>query len=124
MDGRTFSVDMQTGIQLAANIFSIVMLIAFIVFVVFVFRALIKYTKTKDIREEKTLIRKSLGETLKEHRVGCKMTQEFVAETLGVSRQAVSKWENGTSDPSTSNLIAIAKLYEVSAEELLRSVVE
>ena len=49
------------------------------------------------------------------------MTQEFVAEALGVSRQAVSKWENGTSDPSTSNLIALAKLYGTSAETLLRS---
>ena len=41
---------------------------------------------------------------------------------LGVSRQAVSKWENGTSDPSTSNLIALAKLFGISAEELLREV--
>lgn len=49
------------------------------------------------------------------------MTQEFVSETLGVSRQAVSKWENGVSDPSTSNLIALAKLYGVSAEELIQS---
>ena len=48
------------------------------------------------------------------------MTQEFVAESLGVSRQAVSKWESGASDPSTSNLLALAKLYGVSAEELLR----
>ena len=50
------------------------------------------------------------------------MTQEFVAEHLGVSHQAVSKWENGTSDPSTSNLLALAKLYGVSAEELLKSI--
>ena len=49
----------------------------------------------------------------------CKMTQEFVAEAVGVSRQAVSKWENGTSDPSTANLIALAKLYGISAEQLL-----
>ena len=48
------------------------------------------------------------------------MTQEFIAETLGVSRQAVSKWENGTSDPSTTNLMALAKLYGVTAEELLK----
>lgn len=40
------------------------------------------------------------------------MTQEFVAETLGVSRQAVSKWENGTSEPNTTNLIALSKLYK------------
>ena len=50
------------------------------------------------------------------------MTQEFVAETLGVSRQSVSKWENGSSDPNTSNLIALAKLYRVSPEELLKCV--
>ena len=59
-----------------------------------------------------------MGEALKEYRTKCKMTQEFVAESLGVSRQAVSKWENGTSDPSTSNLIALAKLYGISAEEI------
>ena len=48
------------------------------------------------------------------------MTQEFVAETLGVSRQAVSKWESGASDPSTTNLIALAKLFGIEAEELLK----
>jgi len=47
------------------------------------------------------------------------MSQEFVAEAVGVSRQAVSKWENGKSDPSTSNPIALAKLYGLSAEEVL-----
>ena len=50
------------------------------------------------------------------------MTQEFVAESLCVSRQAVSKWENGTSDPSTSNLLALAKLYGVSVEEILNKI--
>lgn len=50
------------------------------------------------------------------------MTQEFVSEALGVSRQAVSKWENGTSDPSTSNLLALTKLYGISAEELLNNI--
>ena len=50
------------------------------------------------------------------------MTQEFVAESLGVSRQAVSKWENGTSDPSTSNLIAIAKLFGISPEDLIKEI--
>ena len=52
------------------------------------------------------------------------MTQEFVAESLGVSRQAVSKWESGASDPSTMNLIALAKLYKIEPEELVRSVIE
>ncbi len=74
------------------------------------------------MRQEKSGVRKSLGETLRAHRTKCRMTQEFVAETLGVSRQAVSKWENGTSDPSTSNLFALAKLYGVSVEDLLKEV--
>ena len=47
-----------------------------------------------------------------------------VAEAIGVSRQAVSKWETGASDPGTSNLIALAKLFDISAEELLQSVEE
>ena len=66
-------------------------------------KALKKYMKSGDVRKEKATTAKSLGEALKGHRVRCKMTQEFVAEHLGVSRQAVSKWESGASDPSTSN---------------------
>jgi len=85
-------------------------------------RALRKYLKSSEVRAEKSAVKRSLGETLKEHRVRCHMTQEFVAESLGVSRQAVSKWENGTSDPSTSNLFALSKLYGVGVEELLRDV--
>ena len=71
------------------------------------------------MREEKKAVAKSLGEALKENRIRCQMTQEFVAETLGVSRQSVSTWENGFSDPNTSNLIALAKLYKISPEQLL-----
>ena len=85
-------------------------------------KALKKYNRSEEVRKEKAEVRRSLGEVLKEHRVRCKMTQEFVAESLGVSRQAVSKWETGTADPSTSNLPALAKLFGVSAEELLRQV--
>jgi len=89
---------------------------------VLVVKTLKKYINSSDIRKEKSDIKKSLGETLKEHRISCNMTQEFVAEVLGVSRQAVSKWENGISDPSTSNLIAIARLYNTSVEDLLKNV--
>ena len=86
-----------------------------------VIRTLRKYIGSQEVRKEAAAVRKSLSEILRENRVRCKMTQEFVAETLGVSRQAVSKWENGTADPSTSNLIALAKLYGISAEEILHS---
>ena len=66
--------------------------------------------------------RRSLGEALREERERCKMTQEFVAQHVGVSRQAVSKWEQGASEPSTTNLIKLAKLYGVDPAELLRSI--
>ena len=85
-------------------------------------RALKKYLSDGKDTPERSAVRASLGETLKTHRARCGMTQEFVAESLGVSRQAVSKWESGKSDPSTSNLLALAKLYGVSAQELLDAV--
>ena len=83
-------------------------------------RALRKYLRGGEARRERAETRRTLGEVLKAHRMRCQMTQEFVAEVLGVSRQAVSKWETGTADPSTSNLLALAKLFGVPAEELLR----
>lgn len=86
-------------------------------------KALQKYIGSKEVREEKKQTCRSLGEALQEHRKRCHMTQEFVAESLGVSRQAVSKWENGAADPSTTNLLALAKLYGISPEELLREVI-
>ena len=97
-------------------------IITFVIVGIFLVKTLIRYIKSKDVRKEKSGIRKSLGEVLKQHREECRMTQEFVAESIGVSRQAVSKWENGTSDPSTSNLIAIAKLFNLSAEDILQEV--
>ena len=90
--------------------------------VVLLIKALRKYLRSGEVRKEKNELKQSLGEILKSHRTRCKMTQEFVAESLGVTRQAVSKWESGTTDPSTSNLIALAKLYGVSVEEILQNV--
>jgi len=95
---------------------------AFVFLIVLIIRALLKYIRSKPVREEKAASRISLGEAIKEHRNRCKMTQEFVAESLCVSRQAVSKWETGTSDPSTANLISLAKLFGISAEELLKEI--
>lgn len=102
------------------NILLAVVLAAAAVYLfVLVVRALKRYIATKEVRDEKQAVKRTLGETLKEHRTRCRMTQEFEAEALGVSRQTVSKWENGSADPSTTNLLALAKLYGVPAEELI-----
>ena len=103
-------------------IVGIIFLCIFVGLLTLIGRAVRKYIHANDVRQENSVVRRSLGEALKVHRTQCKMTQEFVAETIGVSRQAVSKWENGTSDPSTSNLFALAKLYGISVEELLKEV--
>ena len=47
------------------------------------------------------------------------LSQEELAEKLGLSRQAVSKWERAEASPDTDNLICLAKLYGVSLDELL-----
>ena len=47
------------------------------------------------------------------------LSQEALAEQLGVSRQAVSKWERAESSPDTDNLVALARLYGISLDALL-----
>ena len=60
------------------------------------------------------------SDKLSKQRKNNNMSQEQLVDKLGVSRQAVSKWESGASDPSTTNLMALAKLFGVSAEDLLK----
>ncbi len=47
------------------------------------------------------------------------LTQEDLAEKLGVSRQAISRWEMGTALPDTENILQLSKLYEVCTDYLL-----
>ena len=84
------------GLVIWAGILALVIYLA-----VLLIKALRKYLKSGPVRQEKAEMARSLGEAIRYHRTRCKMTQEFVAESLGVSRQAVSKWESGTADPST-----------------------
>ena len=46
-------------------------------------------------------------------------SQEELADKLGISRQAVSKWERAESSPDTDNLIVLARLYNISLDDLL-----
>jgi len=58
----------------------------------------------------------SIGQRISELRKSNALSQEYVAERLGVTRQAVSKWETDLSAPDTYNLIALAELFGVSVE--------
>ena len=49
------------------------------------------------------------------------LSQEELADKLGLSRQAVSKWERAEASPDTDNLICLAKLYNVSLDDLLKT---
>ena len=60
----------------------------------------------------------SLGERIKALRRRAGLSQEQVAEQVGVSRQAVAKWEAGQSAPSTENLRKLAQVLQVGLEEL------
>ena len=66
--------------------------------VVLLIRALRKYLRSGEVRQENRTAVESLAKALKGHRERCRMTQEFVAESIGVSRQAVS---NGKPAPPT-----------------------
>lgn len=61
----------------------------------------------------------TIGERLKMYRTKKGLSQEKIAEMLDISRQAVTKWEAGQTTPSSDNLIALAKLYNVSLDELI-----
>ncbi|MBE6113492.1 MAG: helix-turn-helix transcriptional regulator [Erysipelotrichaceae bacterium] len=100
----------------------LLLVILFIAFMVLVVRALLKYLRGNEKHHENTILKKSLGEVIKVHRTQCNMTQEFVAEYMGVTRQTISKWETGINEPSTSNLLRLAKLFHVPAEDLLKEI--
>lgn len=67
---------------------------------------------TKDV---KNMINMNLGKLRKR----CKYTQEEVADKIGVSRQAVAKWESGETVPDINNCIALAELYSVTIDNLI-----
>lgn len=61
----------------------------------------------------------TLGEKIKDLRKKANITQEELAEKIGVSRQAVTKWESDIGLPDIENLKAIATLFNISIDELL-----
>lgn len=54
-----------------------------------------------------------IGEKIKNKRKELNLTQEYLAKELNISRQAVSKWEKGTSEPSMENLVKLSEIFGV-----------
>ena len=92
---------------------------------VLIVKALKKYINSKEIREEKSIIQRSLGEELKAQRLRCKMTQEFVADALGVSRDVAClafQFGDGLSNLlwPTSNIVVVCALGDIPYEKWLK----
>ena len=61
----------------------------------------------------------SIAERLQELRRKSGYSQEQVAEKLGISRQAISKWESGQGNPEIDNVVKLTEIYNVSADYIL-----
>jgi len=66
----------------------------------------------------------SMGTRIRQARNRKGYTQEYVAEALDVSRQAVHKWEKDQTKPDTANLVALAQLLDTTVDQLLGSRIE
>ena len=62
----------------------------------------------------------TLASNLRDLRSWNKLTLEQVAERIGVTRQAVAKWESGERAPDLNNCAALAELYHVTLDDLVR----
>lgn len=61
-----------------------------------------------------------LGQRIKEEREKRQWTQDYLAETLNVSRQAISKWEVGSTYPDIDRLVQISNLFDITLDSLIK----
>ncbi|MCM1533161.1 MAG: helix-turn-helix transcriptional regulator [Corallococcus sp.] len=61
----------------------------------------------------------AVGENIRSLRIKNGLSQDYIAELLGVSHQAVSRWENGLAVPSVDNIAELCEVFDVSFEQLL-----
>ena len=61
---------------------------------------------------------KTFGDNLKQERKLCGMTQQELAEKMGISQQQWSQWECNKFEPTVSSIVAIAKALDVSYDDL------
>ena len=60
-----------------------------------------------------------VAEQLKQLRVKHQLSQDALAEQLFISRQAISKWENGDTTPDLENLVRLTEIFDVNLDELV-----
>lgn len=65
------------------------------------------------------MLKMNIGQNIAARRRALKLSQEYIADQLGVSRQAVSKWETGQTEPTAKNLVELAKLFGITVSELV-----
>lgn len=63
-----------------------------------------------------------INENLRKLRIYNKYTQEDIADRLGVSRQSVAKWENGETMPDINKCVELARLYDVTLDDLVKTI--
>ena len=61
-----------------------------------------------------------LGQRIKEEREKRQWTQDYLAETLNVSRQTISKWEVGSTYPDIDRLVQISNLFGITLDSLIK----
>lgn len=62
----------------------------------------------------------NIGESIKNLRTKNNISQEVLAENLSISRQAISNWENGKSQPDSETLVKLASMFNVSVDDILQ----
>ncbi len=65
-----------------------------------------------------------LSERIYKFRRKSGLSQEQLAEKIGVSRQAISKWESGTSTPELEKLLALSECFHITLDELVREEID
>ena len=62
-----------------------------------------------------------LGDNIRKYRKLNNMSQDDLAEKLNVTRQSISLWENGQTQPTIENIIAIAEVFGVATDDILKT---
>jgi len=71
------------------------------------------------MKSEEQMLAMKIGKAISKRRQACKLTQDYVAEQLGIGTEAVSRMERGTVMPTVARLIELAKIFSCPVSDLL-----